>query len=138
VAALVLAWAIWQPLRAADAVNGSIRDAVRGDTAAALTAAHAAHAEDPLALEPLQAIASVQLSLGHLAAARAALVQGTTTQPENPAAWLALGEFDLRQAHAPARALHSFGEAGLLDRTDPTVAADIALAQSELAGRTKR
>ncbi|MDQ6608001.1 MAG: O-antigen ligase family protein [Actinomycetota bacterium] len=117
------AWAIWQPLRAADADSAGIAAISHGDTAAAIADARTAASSDPLAVEPLFELSALYSAAGRPGEARIELVKAVRLQPENAASWQQLGLYDLDH-HRPVSALASLHRAHRLDLTDyPTVAA---------------
>jgi cytochrome c-type biogenesis protein CcmH/NrfG len=72
---------------------------------------------------PLLTEAALEESLRHRGAALRLYRQTVDTQPENPDAWVALGQFQLAD-NDPCGALRSLSEAYSLDRYNPVVAAD--------------
>ena len=103
-AALLAAWSQWQPLRSEEASQEADAHLEAHDTRAALAAADTAVARDPLSIEALFTLASVQRVSGEDARARATLVRAVRLQPSNPQTWLALGRYDLQSAPGEARA----------------------------------
>jgi tetratricopeptide (TPR) repeat protein len=80
-----------------------------------------AHSWNPVSVVPLLTEAALEESLGHRGAALRLYRQAVDTQPENPDAWVALGQFQL--AHDdPCGALRSLNEAYALDRYNPVIA----------------
>jgi len=65
---------------------------------AAIAAADAAVARDPLSIEALVTLASVERVSGEPARARATLERAVRLQPSNPQTWLALGRYDLQSS----------------------------------------
>jgi O-antigen ligase len=102
-AALVAAWAQWQPLRSFDASNQALA-LLPSNPAAARAAAEHAVSRDPLSTQALFTLATVQQKDGESAQARATLQRAVRLQPSNPQTWVALGEYDL-QANDPREAL---------------------------------
>jgi O-antigen ligase len=104
-AALLVAWAQWQPQRSVDASQRALAQLAR-DPRAAQASARAAISRDPLSAQALFTLAAVQQGAGDPSAARATLQRAVRLQPSNPQTWLALGEFDLahagREGGAPA------------------------------------
>ncbi len=94
VTALLIAWTQWQPQRSEDARDSALgwSPAIRR---AATAAARSAVSRDPLSVEALFALASVQETIGQRTEARATLERAVRLQPSNPRTWLALGRFDL-------------------------------------------
>jgi Flp pilus assembly protein TadD len=95
VAALLAAWAQWQPQRSADASQEalSLSDT---DPRAALAAAQNAVDYDPVSAEALLTLSTIQQHAGQSALARATLVRAVHLQPSNSQTWKALGEYDLQ------------------------------------------
>jgi hypothetical protein len=112
--ALAAGWFIWQPLHSADADSSAISELLAGHGAQALADARAAVAADPVSADALSDLAAVYGGLGNPTAARAELVKATSVQPENPATWIALAQFDLRRG-APKAAISSVSRALALD-----------------------
>ncbi|MGI8904293.1 MAG: hypothetical protein ACR2IP_11705 [Solirubrobacteraceae bacterium] len=122
-------WAIWQPLRSADA--GAAASSATS-TSAALRAARTAAALDPVSIDPLLELSAIY-GASDPTSARRELARATSVQPQNPQTWRALGQFDLDR-HASKDAL---GELELALRLDlgsaPAIAPLIATARRELA-----
>jgi O-antigen ligase/Tfp pilus assembly protein PilF len=95
-AAILIAWTQWQPQRSEEARESALALVAR-DPAAATAAAETAVSRDPLSVEALFALASVQETAGRRTEARATLERAVRLQPSNPRTWLALGRFDLGQ-----------------------------------------
>ena len=133
--ALVCSWAIWQPLRSANADAAAISALTRGDTRSALANARAAVARDPLSIEPLWDLAAIFTATGNPRAARAELVRAVALQPQNPASWQQLGSYDLER-HRPRAALTALQRAQSLDLGSASIAQAIERARAQLrAGR---
>jgi O-Antigen ligase/Tetratricopeptide repeat len=94
VAALLAAWAQWQPQRSEQARQQALELLARKPRAAA-DAAGTAVSRDPLSAEALMTLAKVQEVRGQPALARATLQKAVRLQPSNPQTWLALGRYDL-------------------------------------------
>jgi tetratricopeptide (TPR) repeat protein len=124
-AALVAAWAQWQPLRSVDAADQAL--ALIGEhPAAARAAAESAVNRDPLSVQALFTLSAVQQRAGETAQARATLQRAVRLQPSNPQAWVALGEYDL-QMHDPQEALKELRAAVYLN--PETVAPESVIAE---------
>jgi O-antigen ligase len=120
--ALVAAWAVWQPLRAEQAGQDALAALERGDLTAARANVAAARERNPLSVEPLFERAVVETRAGDLDAARAALAEAVRLQPDNPATWLQLAEFELFTLRRPEVALAAVRPALFLDpRSDPAI-----------------
>lgn len=128
---IVCLWAIWQPLRSANADTAAVAALSRGDAKQAITDARAAAARDPVSVEPLWELSAIFSSVGNEQAARAELVDATRLQPENPATWQQLGFYDLRR-HDPGSALPAFRHALSLDRGSVATREAIKQVESEL------
>ena len=103
IAALLAAWAQWQPQRSADASQEALALSA-SDSGAARAAAQDAVDYDPLSAEALFTLSTIQQHAGQSALARATLVRAVHLQPSNPQTWKALGEYDLRNG-SPTAAL---------------------------------
>jgi O-antigen ligase len=111
--ALLAAWAEWQPQRSARSSERALALLTR-KPAAARSAAQAAVSEDPLSIQALQYLATVQQHAGERARATATLQKAVNLQPANPQAWAALGEHDLQLANYQA-AVREFRAAAYLN-----------------------
>ena len=96
---LLAAWAVWQPLRSADAASAAVNAATRGDIRTALEDARTAISRDPLALTPRFELSEIYRAAGDEPAARAALIDATHVQPQNFQTWLQLAGYDLQHGH---------------------------------------
>jgi Flp pilus assembly protein TadD len=93
IAALLAAWAQWQPQRSIDASQRAL-SLLAGDPRGADAAARTAVARDPLSAQALFILAEVQRAGGRPAIARATLQRAVRLQPSNPETWAHLGEYD--------------------------------------------
>jgi hypothetical protein len=123
-AALLTAWAQWQPLRSANAADEALALVARAPSAA-LAAARTAVSRDPLSAEALLALAAVQEGAGEPAAAAATYERAVHLQPANFKTWQALGEYDLR-AGRPQAALQALRAAVYLNPEAVAPRAEIA------------
>jgi hypothetical protein len=96
-------WAIWQPVRADDALARSYAAASAGDPLAALRAAVDARDLDPRSVEPHYAIATALADLGRRDAAIATLRRAAADRPRDPGPWLGIAELEVERR--PRRAL---------------------------------
>jgi len=101
VAALLAAWAQWQPQRSADASQEALALSARNPVAARAAAQRAVN-YDPVSAEALFTLSTIQEHAGQSALARATLVRAVHLQPSNPQTWKALGEYDLRTGNYTA------------------------------------
>ena len=95
VAALLGAWTVWQPLRSDTLAQESLVTLERGDVDAARDQAQRAHDANPLALDPLFKLATIEQRGNRQLQAKAALEQAVRMQPLNPEPWIALAQYDL-------------------------------------------
>jgi hypothetical protein len=103
VAALLGAWTAWQPLRSDKLAQESLVTLERGDIDAARSQAQRAHDANPLALDPLFKLATIeQRAPNRQLQAKAALEQAVRMQPLNPEPWIALAQYDLDSGDAKA------------------------------------
>ena len=126
--ALVLAWAVWQPLRSANADSAALNAIGDGHVAAAITDARAAADRDPVSLDPLLELAAIYSAANQPQAAQDELVKATERQPQNPASWLALGEFWLHR-HQWAAAASALEQAKRLNLASTETAEALAAAR---------
>jgi tetratricopeptide (TPR) repeat protein len=116
----VLAWTVYQPLRALNAGEDSLALLEAGRTEEARAAAVRAHDIDPLSAEPLYDLAVIESAAGRTDAAGAALERAVALQPENPTPWLRLADFQLAAEGDAQAALRSLGPALALDPRNTT------------------
>jgi Tfp pilus assembly protein PilF len=95
VAALLAAWSEWQPQRSEEARQEAEAQLEAHNRPAALAAADSAVSRDPLSIEALFTLASVQQVSGRPTLARTTLARAVRLQPSNPQTWLVLGRYDL-------------------------------------------
>jgi hypothetical protein len=115
VIALMVTWAVWQPLRSLDATNGALAKLEAGDVAAAQREAQLAHDRNPLSLEPLSVLAVAQSRAGDDRGALATLRREVRMQPANPEPWVRLADFQFNKLDDPRAALQSLRHAVYLD-----------------------
>jgi hypothetical protein len=111
---LVVAWSEWQPLRSQDAQGQALTALARADYPAAKADIQTAINRDPLSIDALSDLATIDLAAGDPTAARSALVRGVRLVPSDAAAWEQLASFDLNQGNRTA-ALADLGPALYLD-----------------------
>jgi hypothetical protein len=124
VAALLAAWAEWQPLRSMNAANEALALA-KSSPLRALSAAQTAVSRDPLSAEALLTLAAVEQGAGRQDAARATYARAVHLQPSNPQTWQALGEYDLQTGN-PRGALNALRAAVYLNPQAVAPSATIA------------
>lgn len=130
-AGLLAAWAMWQPLRSANADGAAIGALSRGDAGTALRDGRAAVARNPLSAEPLWDLANILTAAGQLHAAHAELVKAVSVQPQNSATWRELGLYDLAHGQ-PHKALGVLRHAIGLYPADPVTGQALQQAQAQL------
>ncbi len=126
-AAGLAAWAQWQPL-SSENLSQEALSLLASSPGRATTAAQAGVARDPLSVQALFSLATVQQETGNPELARATLQHAVRLQPSNPETWLRLGEYDLSnggESH-PQAAVNELGAAIYLN---PESIAPEAIAQ---------
>jgi hypothetical protein len=126
--ALLASWLMWQPLHSANALTASEN---ANTNAAAFADARDAASSDPLAIQPLDQLATLYQGINDNASARAELVRATQLQPANPEPWLWLGSLDMH-THQWQAAITALGHVALLDQP-ADVNRKTAIAQINLA-----
>ncbi|HEY5427602.1 MAG TPA: hypothetical protein VIK04_00685 [Solirubrobacteraceae bacterium] len=97
-AALIGAWAMWEPLHSAQAYAAA---GGASTNAAAFADARTAACSNPLSIAPLELLATLDEGIDDSAAARDELIQATRLQPENPEPWFELGTFYAQHGQYP-------------------------------------
>jgi tetratricopeptide (TPR) repeat protein len=118
-AAVVVAWAVWQPLRSLNASNDALAALEAGDVARAQSLARDAHDINPVSLEPLSVLAVAQARAKDNDAALATLRREVELQPANPEPWVRLADFQFNRLKEPEAALDSLENAVYLDPRNP-------------------
>jgi hypothetical protein len=106
-AALILAWAIWQPEASERETNRALELIDARDYDAAIAKATDAADTNPLSPEPLLVEAVAEATAGQEAAARTTLEHAVLEFPGNPQTWLRLASFQLRTLDRPQDALET-------------------------------
>jgi len=128
-ALLVLAttWTVYQPQRADTIAQDALDTLATGNADAARKRAQQARDINPLSLDPLYALWTIEASAGRNSAARAALERAVRLQPANPDPWVRLAEFELNTLQRPKVALTAIRPALYLDpRSSDAVAVFLA------------
>lgn len=124
---LAAAWTAYQPQRADTIAQNALDTLSTGDADAAREQAQRARDINPLSLDPLYALWTIEASAGRNSAARAALEQAVRLQPANPDPWTRLAEFELNTLKRPKVALTAIRPALYLDpRSSDAVAVFLA------------
>lgn len=113
--AVLAVWSIWQPYRAFETSQAAIAAVAEGRTEEALTLGRRAVSENPVSLDAASAKAVALAAGGSIDEARATLEQAIARQPENPAAWEQLLDFELGPAADAERAVAAYKAARFLD-----------------------
>jgi tetratricopeptide (TPR) repeat protein len=116
--AVVGAWTVTGPQRAADAGQDALALLDSGDVNDARSKALQARDENPLSVDPLFELSVIEQRAGQDEAGLAALQQAVRQQPENARTWLRLAQYQLSVLDRPADALDSVRPALYLDPRD--------------------
>jgi len=103
-AALLAAWAIWQPESADRATGDALALADAGDVDGAIAKAGEAADTNPLSAEPLLVQAAIQTEAGREDDARETLEQAVLKFPGDPDTWYRLAAFQLGTLDRPGQA----------------------------------
>jgi hypothetical protein len=114
-AALLTAWAIWQPLAADRQTSDAIDFAEGGDVDGALEKTQDAASTNPLTAEPLLVEAAIATRAGREAEAEAALEEAVLKFPGDPEPWYRLAAFQLGTLGEPGEAAQTIRGALYLD-----------------------
>jgi cytochrome c-type biogenesis protein CcmH/NrfG len=106
----------------------------RGQLEAAVSIARIAHDRNPLAVDPLFTLASIEVAAGRPERARTALEQATEREPANPEPWTRLGRLKLHQLGDPKGALRAFQVAYYLDPYSVQRISDVVVAARTVNG----
>jgi len=131
--ALTTAWAAWQPQRADTITQNSLDTLDTGDADAARAQAERALAINPLSLDPLYALATIETAADRNSAARAALEQAVRLQPSSPDPWVRLAQFELNTLRRPKVALTAIRPALYLDPRSSDAVAVFLAAQRQIS-----
>jgi tetratricopeptide (TPR) repeat protein len=105
VAALLAAWAIWQPEAASRATGEALEQADVRDFDTAIAKTEDAEDSNPLSAEPLLVRAAIETRAGREQDARATLERAVLRFPGDPQTWLRLASFELGTMDRPDRAV---------------------------------
>ena len=114
-AAVLIAWAIWQPEAADRQTADAIRLADAGDVDAAVAKTEDAEDTNPLSSEPLIARAAIETQAGRLDEAREALERAVLRFPGESQTWIRLAAFQLGTLDHPREAAETVQGAIFLD-----------------------
>jgi O-antigen ligase len=133
-AALLCAWAVWQPERSDSEVHQALTLVTQGRYHAAIAKADKAHSLNPLSPKPLLVKSALQDSAGDRAAALATLQSAVIQQPSNPQLWLSLARYELGTLHNPEAALQALNAALYLDPLDQATRDEFLAASAAARG----
>jgi tetratricopeptide (TPR) repeat protein len=137
VTALIAAWSIWQPLRAANAGDDALAALEAGNIPKARADALAAHDRNPLSPEPLYVLSAVEAAGGRNSKALDALEEAVHLQPSNPETWLRLADFELNSLNRPSAAVRHLSASLYLDPRSTTALQSFLDASRRAATATK-
>jgi tetratricopeptide (TPR) repeat protein len=130
-------WAAVQPIRSIHSQNEAAERFAKGDLSGAEKAARESADYNPLAVEPLWKLASVQNAQGDSQATAITLERATKLQPANPETWRQLGNFQLAILGNPAKAIKAYQVALYLDPTNVRSKANYVAARQALQEKSK-
>ena len=114
-AALLCAWALWQPERSERLGTRALELIEQRDFSGAIREAEAAEDADPLSPRPLLIRAAAETASGRERRALGTLERTVLRFPGEPQTWLRLASFQLGRLDRPARALETVRAALYLD-----------------------
>jgi O-Antigen ligase len=114
-AALLTAWAVWQPWAADRQTSDAIERADRGDVDGALAKTRDAADTNPLSAEPLLVEAAIATRAGRESDAQVALEDAVLKFPGEPETWYRLAAFQLGTLDEPGQAAQTVRGALYLD-----------------------
>jgi tetratricopeptide (TPR) repeat protein len=115
IAAVLTAWAAWQPEAAERQTGDALRLADAGQTEAAIAKTEDAADTNPLSSVPLLTEAAIQTQAGQVGAARATLERAVLKFPGDPQNWYRLAAFQLGTLDHPVEAAATVRAALFLD-----------------------
>jgi O-antigen ligase len=115
IAAILAAWAIWQPEGSDRGANEALALSAAGDNDAAIAKARDAEDANRLAPKPLLVRAAAQTAAGREGEARRTLERAVLRFPGDPQTWLRLAGFQLGTLDRPQAALRSLDALLYLD-----------------------
>ncbi len=133
VLALVCAWTVVQPQRANTMAQNALDTLDTGNADAARQQAERARAINPLSLDPLYALWTIEAAAGRNTAARRALEQAVRLQPSNPEPWVRLAGFEFNTLRRPKVALTAIRPALYLDPRSSDAVAVFLAAQRQIS-----
>jgi tetratricopeptide (TPR) repeat protein len=117
--ALAALYSLASPWLAQRRVDAAYDAFGRVDIADARNEANAAHALNPLAVQPLSLMALAESLLGRNGRALELYRQARDLEPKNPETWFQLGAFELDELHQPRHAYRDLNQSYTLDSYGP-------------------
>lgn len=131
-AGLLIAYGVYQPVRAARKVESGLALA-QSEPTKAIVLARDAIKLDSTSADGYMLLATAQNNAGQQKAAQGTLIALTTRQPGNPATWLRLAQFRLTTLDDPDGAIDALRPVFYISRYDTQAAALLAAARQEKA-----
>ncbi len=126
--AVLAVWSITQPWRAFHTSQDALAAIERGDVDEAVRLGKKAVDQDPVSLDTHSIESTALAAGGDVSAARASIERGLALQPDNPAAWMQLLNFELGPGADAERAAAAYRGAVYLDPYSRTLRALISSA----------
>lgn len=114
-AAIVTAWAVWQPEASDRAIGDALRLSDAGQFDAAIAKTKDAADANPLSSDPLLTRAAIETDAGHVVAAGRTLEDAVLKFPGEPQTWYRLAAFQLGTLDQPEKAAATVRAAIFLD-----------------------
>jgi tetratricopeptide (TPR) repeat protein len=115
VAAIVTAWAVWQPEASDRAIGDALRLSDAGQLDAAIAKTNDAADSNPLSSDPLLTRAAIETQAGQEGAAESSLEEAVLKFPGEPQTWYRLAAFQLGTRDHPVQAAATVRAAIFLD-----------------------
>jgi predicted Zn-dependent protease len=141
VAAIVTAWAVWQPEASDRAIGDALRLSDAGQLDAAIAKTNDAADSNPLSSDPLLTRAAIETQAGQEGDAETSLEEAVLKFPGEPQTWYRLAAFQLGTLDQPLKAAATVRAAIFLDPKSAQNQALFLQARArarELAGRPRQ
>ncbi len=137
--AITAAYSAMGPQRAVDQIDEALVALADGNTAKARTLAQEARDTNPLSIDPLFTLATIENAAGRNPAALTAIQSAVKLQPANADTWVRLAQLELGPENDPQAALRDIGPALFLDPRSLTAQATfLAAYRQQAAVQAKR
>ncbi|MEN0012221.1 MAG: O-antigen ligase family protein [Solirubrobacteraceae bacterium] len=130
---LLALWSITEPYRAFRTSQQALQAISKGDVPKAVKLSKRAVQQDDVSLDTHAIEAAALVAGGDVTAARAAIDDGVAQQPNNPAAWVQLFNFELYSSGDAARAVAAYRAATYLDPYSNSLRASLTAALATAA-----